>query len=133
MVITFAFAYLADILIFSHYFMEHVQHVILFLQRLLENRLYVKAKKCYFHATSVNFLGYVIRRRVVWADPAKVKAIADESLFLPTENNDSKVANFNKRLICNYTSLAAPLKQLTSIKHPRVCSAPTEKTISRLR
>lgn len=81
MVITFAFAYLDDVLIFSHYFMEHVQHVILFLQRLLENRLYVKAKKCYFHATSVNFLGYVIRRRVVWADPNRERLLLANPFF----------------------------------------------------
>lgn len=41
MVIRFVFAYLDDILIFSHDFKEHVQHVILFLQHLLENRLYI--------------------------------------------------------------------------------------------
>ncbi len=42
----FIYVYLDDILIFSHSLQEHVQHVRRVLQRLLENRLYVKAEKC---------------------------------------------------------------------------------------
>ncbi len=56
----FVFVYLDDILIFSPSPEEHIQHVRQVLQRLLENKLYVKPEKCEFHAQSVNFLGYVI-------------------------------------------------------------------------
>ena len=38
--------YLDDILIFSQTPEEHTNHVRLVLQRLLENRLFVKAEKC---------------------------------------------------------------------------------------
>ena len=56
----FVFVYLDDILIFSSSLEEHQGHVRQVLQRLLENRLFVKAEKCDFHVSSVGFLGYVI-------------------------------------------------------------------------
>ncbi len=56
----FVFVYLDDILIFSPSLQVHVQHVRRVLQRLLENRLFVKAEKCMFHAQSVMFLGSVV-------------------------------------------------------------------------
>ncbi|KAG1927350.1 hypothetical protein F2P79_024334 [Pimephales promelas] len=42
----FVFVYLDDILIFSPSLQVHIQHVRRVLQRLLENRLFVKAEKC---------------------------------------------------------------------------------------
>lgn len=68
----FIFVYLDDILIFSRNLDEHVQHVRLVLQRLLENRLYVKAEKCDFHVSSVGFLGFVIGEGQTKTDPLKV-------------------------------------------------------------
>lgn len=47
------------------------------LQRLLENRLYVKAEKCSFHTSSVDFLSFIIVRGQVRADPLKVRAVTD--------------------------------------------------------
>ena len=44
----FVFVYLDDILIFSKELSSHIQHVKQVLQRLLENRLFVKAEKCDF-------------------------------------------------------------------------------------
>lgn len=58
----FVFVYLDDILIFSRSKEEHVKHVRLVLQRLLENKLFVKAEKYDFHATSVGFLGFIVEK-----------------------------------------------------------------------
>ena len=52
------FVYIDDIQIFSKSMEEHRVHVRQVLQRLLENRLYVKAEKCEFHIPSISFLGY---------------------------------------------------------------------------
>jgi len=46
------FVYLDDILIFSCNMEEHVLHVRQVLQRLLENKLFVKKEKCEFHVNS---------------------------------------------------------------------------------
>lgn len=58
----FVFVYLDDILIFSSSQAEHETQVRLVLQRLLENRLFVKSEKCEFHVPTVAFLGYIIER-----------------------------------------------------------------------
>lgn len=46
----FVFVYLDGILIFSKTLEERQSNVRAVLQRLLENRLYVKAEKCEFHS-----------------------------------------------------------------------------------
>ncbi|KAI3354966.1 hypothetical protein L3Q82_004757 [Scortum barcoo] len=70
----FVFVYLDDILIFSRSLKEHQSHVHQVLQRLLENRLYVKKEKCEFHTSRVSFLGFIVERGQVQADPEKVDA-----------------------------------------------------------
>ena len=71
------FVYIDDILIFSRSVEEHRVHVRQVLQRLLENRLYVKAEKCDFHVSSVSFLGYIIGQGQIRMDPSKVSAVAE--------------------------------------------------------
>lgn len=73
----FVFVYLDDILIFSQNLKGHVQHVRLVLQRLLKNRLYVKAEKCKFHTFSVDFLSFIIECGHVRAHPSKVREVTD--------------------------------------------------------
>ena len=73
----FVFVYLDDILIFSQSLEEHQEHVRLVLQRLLENKLYVKAEKCEFHARKVSFLGFIVGEGQLQTDPEKVRAVAE--------------------------------------------------------
>ncbi|KAL3980939.1 ETS domain-containing transcription factor ERF [Sarotherodon galilaeus] len=116
----FVFVYLDDILIFSHSVSEHERHVKQVLQRLLENRLFVKVEKCEFHTPTISFLGYVIEQGDLRADPAKVQAV----LNWPTPSHRKQLqsflgfANFYRRFIRNYSQLALPLTRLTSPKIP---------------
>ncbi|KAI2653739.1 Transposon Tf2-9 polyprotein [Labeo rohita] len=118
MVNQFIYVYLDDILIFSFSLLEHVQHVRWVLQRLLENGLFVKAEKCFFHAQLVPFLGYIISSEGVRMDPDKVKAVVD----WPTPESRKALqrflwfANFYRRFIRNFSQLALPLTTLTSAK-----------------
>ncbi|MBW0496242.1 hypothetical protein O181_035957 [Austropuccinia psidii MF-1] len=56
----FVVVYLDDIMVFSSSEKEHVKHVASVLQRLRDNNLFAKASKCVFHASSVEYLGYVV-------------------------------------------------------------------------
>uniref|UniRef100_A0A8C2EBD4 Gypsy retrotransposon integrase-like protein 1 n=1 Tax=Cyprinus carpio TaxID=7962 RepID=A0A8C2EBD4_CYPCA len=118
MVDRFVFVYIDDILIFSQNERDHVQHVRRVLQRLLENRLFVKLEKCEFHAQSVPFLGFILSSEGIRMDLAKVKAVAD----WPTPDSRRAVqrflgfANFYRRFIRNFSQIALPLTDLTSTK-----------------
>ena len=72
----FVFVYLNDMLIFSRSEQEHVCHVKC-VQRLLENKLFVKAEKCEFHVPKVLFWGFVVEEGNLQMDPAKVRAVVD--------------------------------------------------------
>ncbi|MBW0477414.1 hypothetical protein O181_017129 [Austropuccinia psidii MF-1] len=56
----FVVVYFNDIMVFSSSEEEHVKHVASVLQRLRDNNLFSKSSKCVFHASSVEYLGYVV-------------------------------------------------------------------------
>ena len=131
----FVFVYLDDILIFSRTLSEHTRHVQLVLRRLLENSLYVKAEKCEFHVPSISFLGYIVTEGNIQMDPAKITAVTS----WPVPENRKKLqqflgfANFYRKFIRNYSTVAAPLTALTSIKHPFAWSPEANKAFNALK
>ncbi len=56
---------------------DHEHHVCLVLEKLWEVGLYAKLKKCEFHQSKVNFLGYVIFGDDIHMDPCKVHTIVN--------------------------------------------------------
>ena len=116
----FVVVYLDDILIFSRTPKEHTAHIRLVLQRLLENRLFVKAEKCMFNAASVEFLGHILEKGQVRADPKKVWAV--EEWARPTDRTQLwqflGFGNFYRRFIRGFSRVAAPLTALTLTLRP---------------
>ena len=112
----FVFVYLDDILIFSPDEQTHTQHVRLVLQRLLQNQLFVKAEKCEFHKPSISFLGFVLAEGEIRMDPEKVSAVANWTT--PSSRKEVQrflgFANFYRKFIRNYSTVASPLHDLTS-------------------
>ncbi|KAI5627233.1 hypothetical protein C0J50_13205 [Silurus asotus] len=116
MLTTFVFVYLDDILIFSHSMDEHVRQVHQVLERILKNGLYVKPEKCEFHTSKTSFLGYLLSAGNIRMDPARVQAIWNWPT--PTSRRHLQrflgFANFYRRFVKGYSSVAAPLHLLTS-------------------
>ncbi|KAK3541219.1 hypothetical protein QTP86_016809 [Hemibagrus guttatus] len=106
--------YIDDILIYSRSLAEHRQHVAEVLGRLREFQLFLKAEKCSFHQPSVQFLGYNISSSGIQMDKGKITAVRD----WPAPATVKKLqrflgfANFYRRFISNYSSIADPLTNL---------------------
>ena len=69
--------YLDDILIFTKTREEHKEITKQVLQKLRENKLFLKPEKCSFEEEEIEYLGLLISDNQIKMDPAKVKAIAE--------------------------------------------------------
>ncbi|KAK3539704.1 hypothetical protein QTP70_012035 [Hemibagrus guttatus] len=107
-------AYIDDILVYSASMEEHVIQVREVLARLQQHHLYVKLEKCEFHRSQVTFLGYVISHQGVEMDTVKVQAVTEwpEPSTVRELQRFLGFANFYRRFIRNYSSVAGPLTSL---------------------
>ncbi|MBW0517183.1 hypothetical protein O181_056898 [Austropuccinia psidii MF-1] len=106
-------------MVFSSFEEQHVKHVASVLQRLRDNNLFAKASKCVFHASSLEYLGYVVSSDVLNMDSSKVQKI----LNWPQPNNIKALqsllgfANSYCRFIKNWskriTALTSLLKKIS--------------------
>ncbi|KAL2083807.1 hypothetical protein ACEWY4_021580 [Coilia grayii] len=131
----FVFVFLDDILIFSKSLPEHISHVRNVLQRLLENRLFVKAEKCEFHRDTISFLGFIVSAGTLQMDSSKVRAVVEWPK--PSTRKELQrflgFANFYRRFIRNYSTLAAPLTALTCSAVRFQWSSPAEEAFRTLK
>ena len=84
------------------------------LQRLMENNLYLKPKKCEFCKEKIEWLGMVIEEGKITMDPGKLKGIQD----WPAPTTVKQVrgflgfGNFYRRFIRGFSEIARPLNEL---------------------
>jgi hypothetical protein len=110
----FVVVFINDILIFSKNEEEHDEHLRLVLQKLKENQLYAKLKKCEFWLKEVSFLGHIISEGGISVDPSKVKDV----LSWNTPQNVSNIrsflgmAEYYRRLIDGFSKISKPMKEL---------------------
>jgi len=71
----FVMVFLDDILIYSPDFETHIHHLTLVLDKLRENQLFMKASKCSFAQTKLEYLGHIISDKGVATDPSKIEAM----------------------------------------------------------
>ncbi|MBW0580610.1 hypothetical protein O181_120325 [Austropuccinia psidii MF-1] len=118
----FVVVYLDDIMVFSSSQEEHVKHVASVLQRLRDNNLFAKASKCVFHASSVEYLGYVVSSEGLKMDSSKVQQI----LNWPQPKNIKALqsflgfAKFYCHLIKNYFKKISALTALLKKDSPLI-------------
>ena len=106
--------YLDDILIYSAEPAEHWGHVKQVLERLRQFSLYANLKKCQFYTGRVEFLGFIVTTDGVAMDQERVSTIKEWPR--PKSYRDVQVflgfANFYRRFIQGYSTIAAPLTGL---------------------
>ena len=108
-------AYLDDLVIFSESWPDHLEHIQRVLQRLREAGLTVKPKKCQFGMKECVYLGHVVGNGTVKPEHGKLEAVQN----FPIPETKSQVRAFlgltgyYRRFIPGYSSIAAPLTDLT--------------------
>lgn len=107
--------YLDDILIFTKHLNEHQRIVRRILQRLRENKLFLKAEKCEFEVLETEYLGVIISQDSIQMDPVKVAGITEWPT--PTKKKELQsflgFTNFYRKFIRDYSKIVRPLTQLT--------------------
>ncbi|SJL04701.1 uncharacterized protein ARMOST_08071 [Armillaria ostoyae] len=107
--------YLDDILIFTRDHGEHRRIVRCVLQKLRENKLFLKAEKCEFEVLETEYLGVIISEGQVCMDPVKLAGIAEWPTLTKKKELQSFLGftNFYRKFIKNYSKVVRALTQLT--------------------
>ncbi len=107
--------YLDNILIFSKDLKEHREIVRRVLQRLWENKLFLKAEKCKFEVLETEYLSVIISENSIRMDPVKIAGIAEWPM--PTKKQELQsflgFMNFYRKFIKNYSKVVKALTTLT--------------------
>ena len=113
--LSFAFAYLDDIIIFSTSESEHLEHVKIVFQRLREFGLKLKKEKCNFFKKHIQYLGHLISAAGIQPLPDKLDSIKN----MPTPKNSKEIKQFlgligyYRKFIPRFSDLARPMTRLT--------------------
>ena len=120
----FASAYLDDIIVYSKSKKEHREHVRKILQALQKAGLQIDIKKCEFTVQETKYLGLIITSDGIKMDPQKVKAILDWKFPMGIKDLQSFLgfANFYRRFIKGYSTIARPLTDMLKNTGPWLLS-----------
>jgi hypothetical protein len=111
----FVVVYFDDILIYSKSLEDHLDHLHAVFEALRDACLFGNLEKCTFCIDQVSFLGYVVTPQGIQVDQAKVEAI--HSWPVPTTVTQVRsflgLAGFYRRFVKDFSTIAAPLHELT--------------------
>jgi RNase H-like domain found in reverse transcriptase/Integrase zinc binding domain len=104
-----------NILIFADMKEELERITKLVLEKLWEHDLFLKAKKCEFCQTRIEYLGMIIKEGKISMDAVKLGGIRDWPVSTTLKQTWSflEFGNFYRKFISHYSELARPLNDLT--------------------
>ena len=131
----FVVVYFDDILIYSKSLEEHLEHLRAVFIALRDARLFGNLGKCTFCTDRVSLLGYVVTPQGIEVDKAKIEAI--ESWPQPKTVTQVRsflgLAGFYRRFVRDFSTIAAPLNELTKKDVPFVWGTAQEEAFTVLK
>jgi len=114
--------YLGNILIFSDDLEEHYNTTMEVLRQLWKHKLMLKAEKCKFDQTTIDFLGVVVGNGQVSMDLEKTKAVREwrTPCNLKESRSFMQFCNYYRTIIPNFAAVTVPLNDLTCKDTPFV-------------
>ena len=111
----FLLVYLDDLLVFSETLEDHFQHLETVLSGLEDHELYASSSKCSFLRKEVEFLGLRVRQDGIKVREERCEAFRDWSIpkALTDVRSFVELVQYFRRLIRNFSAVAAPLTDLT--------------------
>ena len=117
--LSFALAYIDDVLVHSSRHEDHLEHLSKVFERLRQAKLKIKLRKCHFGCRETKFLGYVISASGIRMNNEKIEAIIN----YPTPMSAKQTRKWNgltsqyRQFIPNYPNVNAPLQTAALLTH----------------
>lgn len=110
----FVTVFFDDILVYSKTEAEHLQHLRVVLQVLLEHQFFAKMSKCSFGQETMEYLGHVVSAAGVHVDQSKIKAISEwpEPKNVKQLRGFLGLAGYYRKFVKGYAEIAYPLTEL---------------------
>ena len=127
--------YLDDCILFSKTLEEHIKRLQKAFQRFRETNLKVNQTKCAFLQNKVQFLGHVISKNGLEADPEKLEAVQN----FPVPQNQTDVMSFlglcsyYRRYIKDFATIARPSHEARETKSSFTLSGETQDSFESLK
>ena len=110
--------YLDDVIVMGHTFEEELERLEQVFERLAWTGLKLKPEKCFLFQKRVSYLGHVVTKEGISADPGKVEQV--RTWPIPENRTEVKsflgLASYYRRFVPDFSTVAQPLYKLTEAK-----------------